>query len=120
MGIKNAEFYAHFKSVEKVFEKCTKIFLKQKCDGNCTFTTFTPIRQTFVLLIIFYVHFLKTFSTDLKSACNSAFFYTFFELKQICISAMATSEIQRVWTSLFVILPPIPPPGSSACHSLVL
>jgi len=29
------------------------------------------------------VHFLKTFSADLKLACNSAFFDTFFDLKKM-------------------------------------
>ncbi len=41
MGIKNAEFHADFKSIEKVLQKCTK-----KREGNMNFFTFTHVRQT--------------------------------------------------------------------------
>ena len=44
----------------------------------CTSFTFTHIRQTCFVCNFFLVHFFTTFSTDSKSAWNSAFFDTFF------------------------------------------
>ncbi len=46
---------------------------------KCTFFTFTHVRQTCFAYSFFLVHFFKTFSTDSKSAWNSAFFDTFFD-----------------------------------------
>ena len=46
---------------------------------KCTFFTFTHVRQTCFAYNFFLVHFFTTFSTDLKSAWNSAFFDTFFD-----------------------------------------
>ncbi len=40
----------------------------------CTFFTFTLVRQTCFDYYFFLVHIFTTFSTDLKSARNSAFF----------------------------------------------
>jgi hypothetical protein len=46
---------------------------------KCTFFTFTHVRQTCFAYNFLCVHFFKTFSTDSKSAWNSAFFDTFFD-----------------------------------------
>jgi hypothetical protein len=51
---KNAEFHADFESVEKVLKKFTKIVVISKNGA-----------------------FFTTFSTDSKSACNSAFLISF-------------------------------------------
>ncbi len=64
-----------------------KIFFKnvpkksywQKWDENLHFFHFYSRSSNLFCLILFFVNFLKTFSTDLKSAWNSAFFDTFFD-----------------------------------------
>jgi hypothetical protein len=65
---KNAEFHADFKSVEKVLQKSTKKSYQQnKFDEHEKKWEKVHISVRF-LLITFLVHFLNTFSTDLKSA----------------------------------------------------
>jgi hypothetical protein len=65
---KNAEIHADFKSVEKVLKKCTKKVISKNVTEKGTFFTFTHVRQTCFAYNFFCVHFLTTFSTDLKSA----------------------------------------------------
>ncbi len=81
MSIKNAEFYANFKSIEKVVKNVPKNLLKQKCDGNCTFTTFTNIHQTFALLIIFLCAFFKNFFNGFEISMKFCIFLISFWIK---------------------------------------
>jgi hypothetical protein len=66
MGIKNAEFHADFKSVEKVLKKFTKksYFVAE----IFTFSIFLLMFIKIVWLITFLVKFSKTFLMYLKSA----------------------------------------------------
>jgi hypothetical protein len=64
---KNAEFHADFKPVEKVLKIVPKKVIGENVTKICTFSTFTHVHQT-CLLITFFWCFFKTFSTDLKSA----------------------------------------------------
>ncbi len=68
MGIKNAEFHADFKSVEKVLKTAPKKLFSKNMTEIWTFSISTHVRQTCFASNFFGVHFLKTFSTDLKSA----------------------------------------------------
>jgi hypothetical protein len=78
---RNAEIHADFKSVEKVFKKFTKQVWRTGVQVEKVHISFT------FLIITFFVHFFKTFSMDLKSGWNSAFFYTRTEfLKKIFFS----------------------------------
>jgi hypothetical protein len=46
MGIKNAEFHADFKSVEKVLKKIyLKIVISKNVPEICSFSSFTHVRQ---------------------------------------------------------------------------
>jgi hypothetical protein len=83
---KNAEFHADFESVEKVVKKCTKKTLQAKQ----VWQTWVKVKKVHIsvtfLLITFFVYFFKTFSTDSKSAWNSAFVDThleFFDTKMV-------------------------------------
>ncbi len=67
-------FQIRWKSFKKVYKK--KVISKNVTE-NCTFCTFTHVRQTCFAYSFSLVHFLKTFSTDWKSAWNSVFFDTF-------------------------------------------
>ncbi len=64
-----------WKSFEKMNQK--KVIIKNVTE-ICTFFTFTHVRQTCFACNFFLVHFLTTFSTDSKSAWNSAFLIFFF------------------------------------------
>ncbi len=80
---KNAEFHADFESVENVLKKCTKKkSLAKTWRKNALFSLLTHVRQTCFAYNLFLVHFFTTFSTYSKSAWNSAFFDTFFDLKK--------------------------------------
>jgi hypothetical protein len=79
---KNAEFHADFEYVEKGLKKCTKKVISKNVTEICTFFTFPHVRQTCFAYNFFWMHFLTTFSTDSKSACNFAFFDNFFDLKK--------------------------------------
>jgi hypothetical protein len=68
MGIKNIEFDADFKAVEKVVKK----FL-QKIVGNVYFFTFLYCVQKFSASDFIRVIFSATFLTNLESASISAF-----------------------------------------------
>jgi hypothetical protein len=74
---KNAEFHADFKSVEKVLQKCTEKKLLAKMWWKYALFPLLLMFIKLVLFIPFLVHFFKTFSTDMKSAWNYAFFDTF-------------------------------------------
>jgi hypothetical protein len=56
-----------------------KKVIKKNVTEICTFFTFTHVCQICFACNFFLVHFFKTFSTDLKSALNFAFFDTFFD-----------------------------------------
>ncbi len=58
-----------WKSFEKMHQK--KVNSKNVTE-KCTFFVFTHVRQNCFACNFFLVHFLTTFSTDLKSAWNSA------------------------------------------------
>jgi len=73
---KNAGFHADFKFVEKVLKKCTKKVISKDVTDIFTFSSFTYVRQT-CFAYNFFVHFLKTFSTALKSAWHSTFLRPF-------------------------------------------
>ncbi len=72
----------NFTLTSNPFQRFLKNVQKKVISKNvmkiCTFSTFTHVRQTCFAYNFIWVHFLKTFSSDLKSAWNSAFFYTFF------------------------------------------
>ncbi len=70
----------NFESVEKVLKKCTiKKLLAKIWRKKALFSLFSHVLQTFVAynFFRFLVHFFTTFSTDSKSAWNSAFFDIF-------------------------------------------
>ncbi len=69
-------FRIRWKSFEKMYQK--KVISKNVTE-KCTFFTFTHVRQTCFAYNFFLVHFFTTFSTDSKSAWNSAFFDTSFD-----------------------------------------
>jgi hypothetical protein len=71
-------FRIRWKSFEKNYQK--KVISKNVME-KCTFFTFTHVRQTCFAYNLFLVLLFTTFSTDSKSAWNSAFFDTFFYLK---------------------------------------
>ncbi len=56
-----------------------KKVISKNVTEKCTFFTFNHVRQTCFAYNFFLVHFFTTFSTDSKSAWNSAFFDTFFD-----------------------------------------
>ncbi len=67
MGIKKGRISCCFNSDEKFCKKCKKSY-QQKCDVKIfTSSTFTHVRQT-CFAYNFFGTFLKTFSTDFKSA----------------------------------------------------
>jgi hypothetical protein len=72
-------FRIRWKSFKKMYQK--KVISKNVTE-KCTFFTFTHVRQTCFAYNFFLVHFLTTFSTDSKSAWNSAFCDTFFLFKK--------------------------------------
>ncbi len=74
---KTQKFHADFKSVEKIIKMYKKKLLAKTWRKYELF----PLLLMFVklvLLITFFGAFCKTFSTNLKSAWNSAFFDIFF------------------------------------------
>ncbi len=73
---KNAEFHADFESVEKVVKKCTqKTILSKTSLTNMSKSEKSAYFRHIFVKNFFLVHFFKTFSTDSKSAWNSAFFW---------------------------------------------
>jgi hypothetical protein len=65
---KNAEFLADFKHVEKVFKKCTKKVINKTSLMNMSKSGKSAYFCHIFANNFFLVNFLKTFSTDLKSA----------------------------------------------------
>ncbi len=81
-------FRIRWKSFEKMYQK--KVISKNVTE-RCTFFMFTPVRQTCFAYNFFVVHFFTTFSTDSKSAWNSAFLDTFFDfLKKKILGNIST------------------------------
>ncbi len=76
---KNAEFHADFESVEKIAKKCTKKVISKTSLKNMSKSEKSAFFRHVFANNLFLVHFFKTFSTDLKSAWNSAFFDIFFD-----------------------------------------
>ncbi len=64
---------------------------------KCTFFTFTHVRQTCFAYNFFCVHFFTTFSTDSKSAWNSAFFDTFFDFLKKKVFKGHNSTFFKLW-----------------------
>ncbi len=96
---KNAEFHADFESVEKVLRKCTiKKLLAKMWRKKPFFSLFTNVRQTFFAYNFFLMHFFTTFSTDSKSAWNSAFFGIFFDFLQIIFFWGHISTFCKLWS----------------------
>ncbi len=93
MGIKKRRisrwFRIRWKSFEKIYQKKVISKMWQK---YALFSLFTHVRQTCFAFNFFLVNFLSTFSTNSKSAWNSAFFDIFFGLKK---------KISRVIFALF-------------------
>ncbi len=80
MGIKKRSISRWFRIRWKSFEKMhPKKVISKNVTGICTSFTFTHVRQIVLLVTFFFVNFFKTFSTDSKSAWNSAFFDTHIE-----------------------------------------
>ncbi len=79
MGIKKRRisrwFWIRWKSFEKINPK--KVISKNVTE-ICNFFTFTHVHQTCFACNFFWRLFFTTFSTDSKSAWNSAFFDIFF------------------------------------------
>ncbi len=73
---KNAKFHADFESVEKMHHK--KVISKTSLTNMSKSKKSAFFRHVFANNF-FLVHLFKTFSTDSKSAWNSAFFDTFFD-----------------------------------------
>jgi hypothetical protein len=65
---KNAEFHADFKSIGKVFKKCTKKVISKTSLTNMSKRGKNAYFRHVFANIFLMVHFLKTFSTDLTSA----------------------------------------------------
>jgi hypothetical protein len=53
---------------KKFFKNVPKKVISKNVTKICTFSTFTHVRQTCFAYNFFFVHFKKTFPTDLKSA----------------------------------------------------
>ncbi len=68
MCVKNAEFHADLKSVEKVLIKCTNMKLFAEVRQKYALFPLLLMFVKLVLLITFLVHLKKTFSKDMKSA----------------------------------------------------
>jgi hypothetical protein len=68
MGIKKADFHADFKSLKKFLKNAPNKDISKNVTEICTFFNFTHVRQTRFAFHFFLVHFLKTFSTNFKSA----------------------------------------------------
>jgi hypothetical protein len=82
MGIKNAEFLADFKPIEKVLKICTKKVISKNMTEICTFTL--------VLLITFgafFKHFFNRFKISMKFC---VFCYLFDFSKKICLGYIST------------------------------
>ncbi len=79
---KNAEFYADFESVKNVAKKCTQRKKLQGWELLYTVLKVEKVHNMYILMLItfFCRNFLTLFSTDLKSASNSAFFDTHFKM----------------------------------------
>jgi hypothetical protein len=78
--IKKAEFHADFESVEKVVKKCTKKVISKKSLTNMSKKWKRAFFRHIFANIFLMVHFFKGFSTDSKSAWNSAFYDTHLEI----------------------------------------
>jgi hypothetical protein len=78
----------------KNFQKnVPKKVIRRNVAKICTFSTFTHVRQT-CFVYNFFVNFLKTFSTDLKSAWNSACFIPFMFKKKIKVIFLLFSNFE--------------------------
>ncbi len=75
----NSKFYADLESVEK--NATTKSYRQKKCAKVEFVLFYTTNLYKFLANNFFYVHFFQIFSTDLKSAENSAFFDTMLKKK---------------------------------------
>ncbi len=74
--LKNAEIQTISNSLKKFLKNVPKKVISKDVTKMCTFFTFTCVRQTCFPYNFFWCStFFKTFSTDLKSAWNSAFLY---------------------------------------------
>ncbi len=88
-------FQIRWKSFEKMYKK--KVISKNVTE-KCTFFTFTHVRQTCFAYNFYLVHFFTTFSTDSKSAWNSAFFDTFFDFFEIFFFFYPFSTFFKLWS----------------------
>ncbi len=66
----------------------------------CTFFTFIHVRQTCFAYNFFCVHFVTTFSTDSKSAWNSAFFDTFNDFFQKTFFLGHIGTFFKLWSQM--------------------
>ncbi len=82
MDIKRRRISRWFRFCWKSFEKMHQKKLLAKTWQKYALFKLLHMFIKFVLLITFLVYFLTTFSTDSKSAWNSALFDTFFYLKK--------------------------------------
>jgi hypothetical protein len=82
-------FRIRWKSFEKMYQN--KVISKNVTE-KCPFFTFIHVRQTCFAYNFFLVHFFTTFSTDSKSAWNSAFLTPFaiFFKKNIFLGHIST------------------------------
>ena len=99
--LKNAEFLADFESVEKVWKKMhNKKVISKNVTQKGPFSLFTHVRQTCFAYNFFCVQFFTTFSTDSKSAWNSAFFDTFFYFVKKKIFLGHISTFFELWLQM--------------------
>ncbi len=75
----NAEFHADFKSVEKLVKNAPKKVINKTSLTNMSKSEKSAFFRHVFANNFYLVNFFKTFSTDSKSAWNSAFFDTFFD-----------------------------------------
>ncbi len=74
MGIRNAEFYADFESVEKVAKKQADNIISEKVKEKLSFWLFITVWKSFRIITFTWLIFLQTFfHTDSNSASNFAF-----------------------------------------------
>ncbi len=76
---KNAKFHADFESVEKVVKNAPKKVISKTSLTNMSKSEKSAFFRHVFANNFFVVHLFKVFSTDSKSAWNSAFFDSFFD-----------------------------------------
>ena len=77
--VSNAEFHADFKSIEKVLKNAQKKVISKTSLTNMSKSEKSAYFCHGFANNYFMGNFLKTFSSDLKSAWNSAIFGTYFD-----------------------------------------